>query len=101
MRATACAALGGLLFAAGAAPALAEDWLGSVKLVAANFCPYGSVEARGQMLPVDRNKALAFLLGTTYGGDGRTFALPDLSDKAPLEGTRYCLWIEGEFPAHP
>lgn len=107
MRARACAAtaraaLGGLLVIIAAQPALAEDWLGSVKLVAADFCPDGSVEPRGQMLKVDNHKALAYLLGSTYGGDGKkSFALPDLTDKAPLDGTRYCLWLDGEFPAHP
>ena len=50
-----------------------------------NFCPRGSLAANGQLLPVASNSALFSLLGTIYGGDGRTtFALPDLRGRAPL-----------------
>ena len=44
-----------------------------------NFCPRGMMEADGRLLPIAENTALFSLLGTMYGGDGRTtFALPDL-----------------------
>lgn len=53
--------------------------LGEVRAFGANFCPRGWAPADGQMLPVNGNEALFSLLGTHFGGDGRTtFALPDL-----------------------
>lgn len=63
----------------------AEQLLGSVCVTAANFCPRGFYEARGQLLSIQQNSALFSLLGTTYGGDGRvTFGLPDLQGRAPI-----------------
>ncbi|MEO1564196.1 MAG: tail fiber protein [Pseudomonadota bacterium] len=60
--------------------AQAQDfYLGQVLTVGFNFCPRGTAEAAGQLLPISQNSALFSLLGTFYGGDGRTtFALPDL-----------------------
>jgi microcystin-dependent protein len=56
-----------------------DPMLGSLCTFAFNFAPRGWAEANGQMLPINSNQALFSLLGTTYGGDGRTtFALPDL-----------------------
>lgn len=57
----------------------ANEVLGETRWVAFDFCPRGYAEARGQLLSISLNSALFSLLGTTYGGDGRTtFALPDL-----------------------
>lgn len=50
-----------------------------------NFAPRGWALCNGQLLPIAQNTALFSLLGTTYGGDGRTtFALPDLRGRAPI-----------------
>ena len=68
-----------------ASPTLAEPFIGEVKMFAGNFAPRGWAKCEGQILPINRYQALFSLLGTTYGGDGRTtFALPDLRGKAPV-----------------
>ena len=75
------AALTGALMvgAAPAADAGMDDYLGEIVTVGFNFCPRGMMEADGRLLPIAQNTALFSLLGTMYGGDGRTtFALPDL-----------------------
>ena len=67
------------------APAQAGDspWVGEMITVGFNFCPRGWSEAAGQLLPISSNSALFSLLGTTYGGDGRTtFGLPDLRGRS-------------------
>lgn len=62
-----------------------EGILGEVKLFAGTFAPRGWADCSGQLLPISQNSALFSLLGTTYGGDGRTtFALPDLRGRAPI-----------------
>ncbi len=56
-----------------------EPYLGEIMYFAGNFCPRGWASADGQILPISSYSALFSLLGTNYGGDGRTtFALPDL-----------------------
>lgn len=56
-------------------------------MVAFNFAPVGWAMCDGQLLPIAQNQALFSLLGTTYGGDGRsTFALPNLQGRVPLHG---------------
>jgi len=80
------------LFAAAAALALTsgvaraqEFYLGQVLTFAGNFCPRGTVPAEGQLLAISSNAALFSLMGTIYGGDGRTtFALPDLRGRAAV-----------------
>jgi len=70
-----------------AAPAHAgyEPFLGEMMLVGYNFCPRYFAQANGQLLPIAQNTALFSLLGTMFGGDGRTtFALPDLRGRAPI-----------------
>jgi microcystin-dependent protein len=58
---------------------MAIVYLGSMMLVPYNFAPLGFAFCNGQLLPISSNTALFSLLGTTYGGDGRsTFALPNL-----------------------
>jgi microcystin-dependent protein len=62
-----------------------EPLLSSVCIMAANFCPRGYAAADGQLLSISQNTALFSLLGTTYGGDGRTsFGLPDLRGRSPV-----------------
>lgn len=68
-----------------AANAQAEPFLGQLTLMGFNFCPRGWAHANGQLLAISQNTALFSLLGTTYGGDGRTnFALPDLRGRVPI-----------------
>jgi len=56
--------------------------LGQMLTVGFSFCPRGWSPAEGQILPINQNQSLYSLLGTTYGGDGRTtFALPDLRSR--------------------
>jgi microcystin-dependent protein len=58
---------------------MGTPFMGELKLVAFNFAPKGWATADGQLLPINQNQALFSLMGTMYGGDGRTnFALPDL-----------------------
>lgn len=63
----------------------AEPYLGEIFLFAGNFAPRGFAFCNGQLLPISQNSALFSILGTTYGGDGRTtFALPDLRGRVPV-----------------
>ncbi|MBO6606873.1 phage tail protein [Psychroserpens sp.] len=60
-------------------------FIGEVKLFAGNFAPRGWAFCNGQMLPISNHNALFSILGTTYGGDGRTtFALPDLRGRVAV-----------------
>ena len=70
---------------------MSEAFLGEIRLVSFNYAPQGWTECNGQLLPIGQNQALFSLLGTTYGGDGRTtFALPDLRGRTPLHrGTMF------------
>lgn len=62
-----------------------EGMIGEVRLFAGNFAPRGWAFCEGQLLPIASNQALFSILGTTYGGDGRTtFSLPDLRGRVPL-----------------
>lgn len=62
-----------------------EPLLGEVIMFAGTFAPRGWAFCEGQLLPISQNTALFAILGTTYGGDGRTtFALPDLRGRVPL-----------------
>lgn len=80
-----------------------DQVLGEIRIFAGNFPPRGWALCNGQVLPIQNNDALFFLLGTTYGGDGvNTFALPNLArpEGAPSD-TRflnYLICIEGFFP---
>lgn len=67
------------------AQAQADPLLGQMMIVGYNFCPRGWANADGQLLPISSYSALFSLLGTIYGGDGRTtFALPDLRSRVPM-----------------
>ena len=62
-----------------------ESMIAEVKLFAGNFAPRGWALCEGQLLTISENSALFSILGTTYGGDGRTtFALPDLRGRVPV-----------------
>lgn len=73
-------ALGFTMIILSAANSNAQDaMLGEVKMFAGNFAPRGWAFCDGQLLPISQNQALFSILGTTYGGDGRTtFGLPDM-----------------------
>ncbi len=76
-----------LLLSAGLVPASlhAEPFVGEVRWFAGNFAPRGWAFCDGQLLPVSTYDALFSLLGTTYGGDGRTtFGLPDMRGRAMM-----------------
>lgn len=75
-------------------------FIGQVALFAFNFAPVGWSTCEGQLLPIDQYQALFSLLGTTFGGDGRTtFALPDLQGKAPGDGLAYYIALQGIYPS--
>lgn len=77
-----------------------EPFLGQIELFPYNFAPKGWMACMGQLLPINQNQALFALLGTNFGGDGRTnFALPDLQKKVPATGVQYCIAITGIFPS--
>jgi microcystin-dependent protein len=62
-----------------------EPFLGEIRMFAGNYAPRGWAKCEGQLLPISQNTALFSLLGTMYGGDGRTtFALPDLRGRVPM-----------------
>jgi len=64
---------------------MSEPFLAEIRIVGFNFAPRGWAQCDGQILPINQNQALYSLLGTNYGGDGRTnFALPDLRGRAPI-----------------
>ncbi len=63
----------------------ADPFIGEIQFVGFNFAPRGWALCDGQLLPIQQNTALFSLLGTIYGGDGRTtFALPDLRGRVPM-----------------
>tara|TARA_B100000809_G_C15095334_1_gene514773 strand:+ start:1208 stop:1723 length:516 start_codon:yes stop_codon:yes gene_type:complete len=62
-----------------------EPFYGQVIMFAGNFAPRGWLFCEGQLLPIAQNQTLFSLLGTVYGGDGRsTFGLPDLRGRVPM-----------------
>ena len=62
-----------------------EPFIGEISMFGGNFAPRGWAFCDGQLLAISQNAALFSLLGTTYGGDGRTtFALPDLRGRAAI-----------------
>ena len=72
-----------------------EFALGQIYMFGGNFAPRNWAFCDGQLLPINQYQALYSILGTTYGGDGRTtFALPDLRGRMPVgvgqsQGTHY------------
>jgi microcystin-dependent protein len=66
---------------------MSEPFVGEIRMFAGNFAPRGWAFCDGQLLAVSQNDALFSLLGTIYGGDGRTtFGLPDMRGRIPLHG---------------
>ncbi len=97
---------------------MSDPFMAEVRAFCFNFAPKGWAFCAGQLLPISQNTALFSLLGTTYGGDGRsTFGLPDLQGcRVPLGagqgqglsdriigevgGNPYVTLIDSEMPAH-
>mgnify|MGYP000291569692 FL=1 len=99
---------------------MSEPFLAQISMFAGNFAPRGWAFCNGQLLPISQNTALFSLLGTTYGGDGRTtFALPDLRGRVPVNsggdssgpglthrplgqrsGTEYNILSVAQMPSH-
>ena len=64
---------------------MADPFVAEIRIFPFNFPPKGWAWCNGQLMPISQNTALFSLLGTTYGGDGKSvFALPDLQGRAPM-----------------
>lgn len=64
---------------------MSEPFIAEIRIFAGNFAPRDWAFCNGQLLPIAQNTALFSLIGTTYGGDGRTTtALPDMQGRAPM-----------------
>jgi microcystin-dependent protein len=96
---------------------MADPFVAEIRIFPFNFAPKGWAFCDGQLLPLSQNTALFALLGTTYGGDGKsTFALPNLRGRVPMHpgqgqglsprvlgeagGTETATLSESEVPAH-
>jgi microcystin-dependent protein len=96
---------------------MADPFVAEIRIFPFNFAPKGWAWCNGQLMPISQNTALFSLLGTTYGGDGKsTFALPDLEGRAPMHpgqgpglslhdlgetgGSETVTLLESEIPAH-
>ena len=95
-----------------------DPFVAEIRIFPFNFAPRGWAWCNGQLLPLSQNTALFSLLGTTYGGDGKSnFALPDLEGRAPMHpgqgpglslhdlgetgGSETVTLLESEIPGHP
>jgi len=89
------------------ANASADPFLGEITIFTGSFAPRGWVFCEGQMMAIAQNTALFSIVGTSYGGDGKTtFKLPDLRDaEAKLRkddttpGPRYIIALQGIYPS--
>jgi microcystin-dependent protein len=96
---------------------MADPFVAEIRIFPFNFAPKGWAWCDGQLLPLSQNTALFSLLGTTYGGNGKSnFALPDLQGRTPMHpgqgpglslhdlgetgGSETVTLIESEMPAH-
>jgi microcystin-dependent protein len=96
---------------------MADPFVAEIRIFPFNFAPKGWAFCDGQLLPISQNTALFSLLGTTYGGDGKsTFALPDLQGSAAMHpgqgqglslydlgqtgGSEFVTLLQSEMPAH-
>jgi len=62
-----------------------EPFLGEMRLFSFGYAPKGWAQCNGQLMQINQNQALFAILGTTYGGDGRTtFALPNMQGRVPI-----------------
>ncbi len=79
---------------------MSEPFLGEISMIGFNFPPRGWAYCDGELLPIGQNQSLYAVLGTTFGGDGRsTFALPDLRGRTPIgvgQGTNLSNRREGD-----
>src|SRR3954466_13760057 len=79
---------------------MSDPFVAEIRMFGFNFAPTGWAQCNGQLLPLSQNTALFSLLGTMYGGDGKsTFALPDLQGSAATfwgQGSGLQLWDQGE-----
>jgi microcystin-dependent protein len=84
---------------------MSDPFVAEIRMFAGNFAPTGWALCNGQLLPLSQNTALFSLLGTTYGGDGKsTFALPNLQDSAPMhpgQGAGLSLYDLGQQGGSP
>lgn len=96
---------------------MSDPFVAEIRIFGFNFAPHGWAFCNGQLLPLSQNTALFSLLGTTYGGNGKTnFALPDLQGRAPMfygqgpglslrdigeqSGSETVTLLQTEMPAH-
>ena len=96
---------------------MSDPFVAEIRIFGFNFAPRGWAFCDGQILPISQNTALFSLLGTTYGGDGKSnFALPNLQGDAPMHwgqgqglslhdlgeesGSQTVSLVESEMPAH-
>lgn len=64
---------------------MSEPFIGEIKMFTGNFAPKGWAFCNGALLPISNNQVLFAIIGTNYGGDGRTtFGLPDLRGRSPV-----------------
>lgn len=79
---------------------MAEGYIGEIRIMATNFAPPNWAMCDGALLPISQNTALFSIIGTMYGGDGKsTFALPDLRGKMALgagAGPGRQEWVVGQ-----
>ena len=84
---------------------MASPFVSEITIFAFNFAPTGWALCQGQLLPISQNTALFSLLGTMYGGDGKsTFALPNMQDNAANswgQGPGLSLYDQGEMAGTP
>jgi microcystin-dependent protein len=77
-----------------------DPFVGEIRVAGFNFAPTGWAQCNGQLLPLSQNTALFSLLGTFYGGDGKsTFALPNFAGRVPVhqgQGPGLSLYDLGE-----
>ena len=80
---------------------MADNFVAEIRIFPFNFAPTGWAFCDGQLLPISQNTALFSLVGTLYGGDGKsTFALPNLEGSAPMQqgqGPGLSLRVQGEI----
>lgn len=81
---------------------MAEPFLSEIRIMSFSFAPKGWALCNGQLLPINQNQALFSLLGTTFGGDGRTnFALPNNQGRTPISvGSGFTLGERAGEQAH-
>ncbi|HEY0077255.1 MAG TPA: tail fiber protein [Pyrinomonadaceae bacterium] len=96
---------------------MTDQFIAEIRIFAGNFAPTGWALCNGQLIPISQNTALFSLLGTFYGGDGKsTFALPNMQGSAPMmwgqgnglslrslgeqSGSQFVTLLQSEIPVH-